>query len=120
MGAMMGQAVDARSLPVLPFGAFTLRPFAGDQLMLVRVEAPAGAKTPPHAHPQEPMCLVSSGRLRFRIGDAERMLGPFEAIHIPSGMEHEAGALEAVVFYDIFHPVREDYLEWVAASDECA
>jgi quercetin dioxygenase-like cupin family protein len=120
MGAMMGQAVDARSLPVLPFGAFTLRPFAGDRLMLVRVEAPAGAKTPPHAHPQEPMCLVSSGRLRFRIGDAERMLGPFEAIHIPSGMEHEAGALEAVVFYDIFHPVREDYLEWVAASDECA
>jgi quercetin dioxygenase-like cupin family protein len=120
MGAMMGQAVDARSLPVLPFGVFTLRPFAGDQLMLVRVEAPAGAKTPPHAHPQEPMCLVSSGRLRFRIGDAERMLGPFEAIHIPSGMEHEAGALEAVVFYDIFHPVREDYLEWVAASDECA
>jgi quercetin dioxygenase-like cupin family protein len=120
MGAMMGQAVDARSLPVLPFGAFTLRPFAGDQLMLVRVEAPAGAKTPPHAHPQEPMCLVSSGRLRFRIGDEERMLGPFEAIHIPSGMEHEAGALEAVVFYDLFHPVREDYLEWVAASDECA
>jgi quercetin dioxygenase-like cupin family protein len=117
---MMGQAVDTRSLPVLPFGPFTLRPFAGDQLMLVRVEAPAGAKTPAHAHPQEPMCLVISGRLRFRIGDEERVLGPFEAIHIPSGMEHEAGALEAVVFYDIFHPVREDYLEWVAASDERA
>jgi quercetin dioxygenase-like cupin family protein len=117
---MMGQAVDTRSLPVLPFGPFTLRPFAGDQLMLVRVEAPAGAKTPAHAHPHEQMCLVISGRLRFRIGDEERVLGPFEAIHIPSGMEHEAEALEAVVFYDIFHPVREDYLERLAASDECA
>jgi hypothetical protein len=35
-------------------------------------------------------------------------------------MEHEAEALEAVVFYDIFHPVREDYLERLAASDERA
>ncbi len=66
------------------------------------------------------MCLVSSGRPRFRIGDEERMLGPFEAIHIPSGMEHEAEALAAAVFYDLFHPVREDYLERLAASDECA
>ncbi|WP_448575040.1 cupin domain-containing protein [Thermomicrobium sp.] len=117
---MMGRAVDTRSLPALPFGAFTLRPFTGDRLMLVRVEAPRGAKTPPHAHPHEQMCLVISGRLRFRIGDEERVLGPFEAIHIPSGAEHEAEALDAVVFYDIFHPVREDYLELLAPSDERA
>lgn len=94
-------------------GQLTLRPFAGDKLMVVRVEAPKGGIAPGHAHPHEQLTLILSGRVRFRIGNEEKVLGPGEAIHIPSGEEHEAEMLEDAVFFDIFHPVREDFLREV-------
>ncbi|WP_243095093.1 cupin domain-containing protein [Thermus thalpophilus] len=94
-------------------GPMTLRPFAGERLMAVRVEAPAGARAPAHSHPHEQMTLVVSGRLRFRVGEEWREVGPMEVVHIPPGMEHEAEVLEEAVFFDLFHPVREDFLRRV-------
>ena len=98
------------TLKGFPLGGFTLRPFAGDEVMLVRVEGTVGALAPAHAHPHEQMSLVISGRIRFRMLGEERELGPGEALHIPSGTEHEALVLEELVMYEIFHPVREDFL----------
>lgn len=91
-------------------GSLTLRPFAGEGLMAVRVEAPKHGVAPLHAHPHEQMTLVITGRLHFRIGDEECELGPGEIVYIPSNAEHEAEALEESLFFDIFQPVREDFL----------
>jgi quercetin dioxygenase-like cupin family protein len=101
---------DSRTLAGFPMGSFTLRPFGGDDLMVVRVDGPAGSLAPAHAHPHEQMCVIVSGRVRFRIGDEETQAGPGDVLHIPSGVEHEAEVLEDTVFFDIFHPVREDFL----------
>lgn len=91
-------------------GSITLRPFAGDSLMVVRVEARRGSIAPSHSHPHEQMSLIYCGRVRFRVGTEERVLGPGDVVHIPSGVEHEAEILEDSVFFDLFHPVREDFL----------
>lgn len=81
--------------------------------MVVRVDGPAGCHAAAHAHEHEQMSLIVSGRVRFRIGEENVEAGPGDVLHIPSGVEHEAEVLEATVFYDIFHPVREDFLDRV-------
>lgn len=92
-------------------GGLTLRPFAGDRLMVVRVDGPAGAQAPVHAHPHEQMCLIVSGRVRFRIGEEHTEARAGDVLHIPSCVEHGAELLEDTVFFDIFHPVRELFLD---------
>lgn len=88
----------------------TLRPFAGDKLMLLRVDGAAGAQAPAHSHPHEQISLIMSGRVRFRVSGEERELGPGDAVHIPGGAEHEVHFLEETVVYDMYHPVREDMM----------
>lgn len=84
--------------------------------MVVRVEGKAGNIAPAHSHPHEQMVILERGSVRFRLDGQVLELGPGEILHIPSGAEHEAQLLEDSVFYDIFHPVREDFLEKVRDS----
>lgn len=110
---MKMRAVQSESLKGFSMGTLTLRPFGGEKLMVVRVEAPKGSVAPAHAHPHEQMSLILTGRVRFRIENEERIIGPGEIVHIPSNVEHEAEILEDSIFFDIFHPVREDFLSKV-------
>ncbi|RMD81127.1 MAG: cupin domain-containing protein, partial [Chloroflexi bacterium] len=48
---------------------------------------------------------------RFRVGDEWQELGPMDIVHIPGGVEHEAIMEEDSLFFDLFHPVRTDFLE---------
>lgn len=107
---------DTTTLDGFDMGGFTLRPFGGDRLMVVRVDGPAGTIAPAHAHPHEQMCLVVEGRVRLRVGDEQVEAGPGDVVAIPSDVEHEAEVLDDAVFFDIFHPLREDFLERVGAG----
>ncbi len=60
-----------------------------------RYAAGSGAK--PHAHPEEQVITVLKGRIRSRVGDAEKILGPGEAVHIPANVVHENWAIEGEV-----------------------
>lgn len=62
------------------------------------------------------MTFVVSGRLRMKIGDETCEIGPMSIVHIPSGVEHGAEALEDSVLLDIFHPRREDFLERIGQA----
>lgn len=106
----MSKITQSEKLVGFKMGSMTLRPFAGENLMIVRVEAPKGAIAPAHAHHHEQMSLILSGTVRFKIGNEESIAGPGEIVHIPSNTEHEAEILEDTVFFDIFHPIREDFL----------
>jgi quercetin dioxygenase-like cupin family protein len=95
---------------------------AGERLMLSFLELAPGAEIPEHSHPHEQAGLILAGRLRFRIGDEERVAGPGEAFLIPPEMVHwgivEEGPVKVL---DLFSPPREDYLErynrFAATSD---
>lgn len=110
------RVAKTEALKGFAMGPMTLRPFAGEGLMAVRVEAPKESRAPAHSHSHEQMTLVVSGRLRFRVGEEWREVGPMEVVHIPSGLEHEAEVLEDSLFFDLFHPVREDFLKKVEGA----
>ena len=66
----------------------------GNELEIGYYTEPKGTGARPHHHKSEQMMLVLSGRLRVRIGDEVRELGPGEVALILSDQEHEQTALE--------------------------
>ena len=81
----------------------------GEQVMVVQFTIQPGAEVPVHTHPHEQVGHVVSGRMRFRIGDEERELGPGDGYAVPGGITHGATGITEVIAVDSFHPVREDY-----------
>jgi quercetin dioxygenase-like cupin family protein len=66
----------------------------GNELEIGYYTEPKGTGAQPHHHQSEQMMLVLSGRLRMRIGDEVREIGPGEVALILSDQEHEQTALE--------------------------
>ena len=66
----------------------------GKELEIGYYTEPKGTGAKPHHHPSEQIMLVLSGRLRMRIGDEVREIGPGEAALILGNQEHEQEALE--------------------------
>lgn len=88
---------------------------AGEREMLVQVYVKRGCLVPLHAHASEQMTYVLQGALRFLVGGEEITVREGEVIHIPSGVEHQAEALEDTFELDFFSPIRE---EWLAGGDD--
>jgi quercetin dioxygenase-like cupin family protein len=84
----------------------------GAQLMICRLRFEPHVDTPAHEHPHEQITIVERGRVRFVVGNQERIAQPGDVLHFPSGCWHGATMLdEEVVLVDIFTPLREDFLE---------
>jgi quercetin dioxygenase-like cupin family protein len=99
---------EVEPVEMLP-GVFRRTMTAGDKMMLVEVHMDEGAVVPMHTHPHEQTGYLASGRCRLQIGDDVRELQPGGCWMIPGDVPHEATALEASVFVDIFAPPREEY-----------
>jgi quercetin dioxygenase-like cupin family protein len=83
----------------------------GDRLMVCRLRFRPHVVTSVHSHPHEQITLVERGRVRFTVGNAERIVKAGDVLHFPSEMKHGATMLdEEVVLIDIFTPLREDFL----------
>lgn len=87
---------------------------AGEREMLVQVYVKRGCLVPRHAHESEQMTYVLQGALRFVVGGEEITVREGEVLHIPSGVEHQAEALEDTFELDVFSPVR---MEWLDGTD---
>ena len=87
----------------------------GDREMLAQTYLKRGALVPLHTHASEQMTYVLQGALRFLVEGEEVIVREGEVIHIPSGVPHQAEALEDTFELDVFSPVRED---WVDSSVE--
>ena len=83
----------------------------GDREMLAQTYLKRGALVPLHSHPSEQMTYVLQGALRFLVEGEEVIVREGEVIHIPSGVPHQAEALEDTFELDVFSPVREDWVE---------
>ncbi|MGB8493851.1 MAG: cupin domain-containing protein [Candidatus Acidiferrum sp.] len=82
----------------------------GDKLMLARVFMKKGAHVPKHQHHNEQVTYILEGALKFAIDGKEIVVKAGEVLCIPSGMPHEAWALEDTLDLDVFTPPREDWL----------
>lgn len=82
----------------------------GSEVMVSRVRLDTGCVVAMHAHANEQMACVLSGRIRFLLGpDGSRdcVLGAGEVLHIPANEPHGAEVIEACEILDIFAPPSE-------------
>jgi len=86
---------------------------SGEREMLVQIYVKRGCLVPMHAHASEQMTYVLQGALRFLVGGEEITVREGEVLHIPSGVEHQAEALEDTFELDLFSPIRQEWLETV-------
>jgi unsaturated pyranuronate lyase len=91
---------------------------AGDREMLVQIYVKRGCLVPMHSHPSEQMTYVLQGSLRFHVGGEEITVREGEVLHIPSGVEHQAEALEDTFELDVFSPIRGDWLDGIEDRDQ--
>lgn len=98
--------------PYLMFPGVTRRILnTGERLMVVELYLDRGSIVPEHTHPHEQGGYLAKGRLRFVIGDEERILAQGDSWLVPSGVPHTVTALEDSIAIDVFCPPREDFLE---------
>jgi quercetin dioxygenase-like cupin family protein len=81
------------------------------KIMVARTEVAQGYVVPLHAHDNEQVTWVMSGKWRFTLEGKTIDVGPNEMISIPANVPHTAEAVETLVAYDIFTPPREDWLK---------
>jgi len=91
---------------------------SGEREMLVQIYVKRGCLVPMHSHASEQMTYVLQGALRFLVGGEEITVREGEVLHIPSGVEHQAEALEDTFELDLFSPIRQEWLD--ATTDEYA
>jgi quercetin dioxygenase-like cupin family protein len=94
------------------FPGVSIRTSAGKEMLLSVVTFEPGGIVPDHSHPHEQMGFLVSGFLEFTIGGVCRRLGPGDQWRIPGGVSHRVIASNGpAVALDVFHPIREDYLQ---------
>jgi quercetin dioxygenase-like cupin family protein len=84
---------------------------SGEREMLAQTYLKQGALVPMHAHESEQMTYVLQGALRFLVGGEEIVVREGEVLHVPSGVSHQAEALEDTFQLDIFSPIRQEWLD---------
>ena len=69
---------------------------------------------PDHHHENEQVTILMEGRLQFITADEDITIEAGEALQIPSHVVHRVIALEKSWVFDLFAPVRAD---WVRGDD---
>ena len=82
----------------------------GEREMMAQIYLKRGAQVPMHAHESEQMTYVLQGALRFLVDGEEVIVREGDVLHIPSGVAHQAEALEDTFELDVFSPIRGDWI----------
>jgi len=97
------------------------RIITGDNLTIAQIWLEKGTVVPVHAHHNEQITRVISGKMEFTLGggdgdDAEKMMvSAGELIVLPAHLPHGAVVLEDTESWDFFSPQRTD---WLDGSDQ--
>jgi len=86
----------------------------GEKITVAKMHLKKGCVVPEHKHHNEQLSVVEQGSLRFKLGDAEQVLGPGDVLRIPPNVPHSVVALEDSIAVDLFSPPRED---WIRGDD---
>jgi quercetin dioxygenase-like cupin family protein len=87
----------------------------GERMMMVLNATLPGHTVPMQSHPHEQIGVVYAGEAILRIGDEERRVRKGDLYCIPANVPHGDTTIgdEPFVMLDIFHPVRDDFIEKV-------
>ena len=110
MGAMKGFSNLGALVEEHVTDQMSRRMLIGEKGMITFWKMKAGAHSAAHAHPEEQIFWILSGKTDFRVGNERRVCGPGDMGVIPGGLEHEAWFPEDTEMVNIFVPVRQDYL----------
>jgi quercetin dioxygenase-like cupin family protein len=85
----------------------------GEKMMMVLSATLPHHSVPVHAHPQEQIGMVYSGKAILRIGDEERTARKGDFYCIPANVPHSDTCIgdKPFIMLDIFYPPREDFIQ---------
>ena len=83
---------------------------SGEREMLAQIYLKRGALVPVHSHESEQMTYILQGALKVVVGGDVLTVREGEVLHVPSGVPHQAEALEDTLELDVFSPIRQDWL----------
>ncbi len=83
----------------------------GEKAMLAQIFLGKGFVVPTHHHESEQISYVVSGALKFNLDGKEIVVRSGEVLLIPSDVPHSAEALEDTLDFDVFSPIRKDWLD---------
>jgi quercetin dioxygenase-like cupin family protein len=81
-----------------------------ERMTIARVFLRAGSAVPRHSHENEQVTVLEKGRLKFVFDDREETIGAGECMQIAPNAPHSVEALEDSEAFDLFAPVRVDWL----------
>lgn len=93
---------------------FARKVIHAENMTVARVFLKKSCVVPEHSHVNEQVCVMVEGRLRFAFANGEAIIGPGQVLRIPPNVPHSAEALEDSIAFDLFSPVRED---WIRGDD---
>jgi quercetin dioxygenase-like cupin family protein len=94
--------------------AVTRQAIHAQHITIARIGIAQGGAVPTHAHINEQVLNMISGRLKVVLDGVEIVLHGGQTLVIPPNVPHSVEALEATVAVDIFSPIRED---WIRGDD---
>jgi quercetin dioxygenase-like cupin family protein len=86
----------------------------GDKVTVAKVYLVKGSSVARHSHENEQICMLVEGKLRFIFDDRDFILDGGNVLQISGNEPHGVEALEDSVAFDLFSPVRED---WIRGDD---
>ncbi|MBX3365329.1 MAG: cupin domain-containing protein [Phycisphaeraceae bacterium] len=93
-----------------PMPLLERRRVIGEHAMISRVLLHSGCDVPTHAHANEQLCIVLTGRAIFGLGREntpdrrEIEVGPGDVVVLPPWAPHSCRALEETLILDVFSP----------------
>ncbi|MBM3765680.1 MAG: cupin domain-containing protein [Acidobacteria bacterium] len=85
-----------------------------DRITIAKLELRKGGHVPLHHHENEQVSIVFSGKLLFHSEGRLIEVNAGEALQIPSHVPHAVDVLEDSFVFDLFAPVRSD---WLSGND---
>jgi len=88
---------------------------SGEKAMIAELSIAQDGVVPLHHHESEQLSYCLEGALKLAIEGKEITLRPGEVLIIPSNVPHSAVAIEDYRGYDIFSPIR---IDWLTGKDD--
>jgi len=83
----------------------------GERAMIAQLFLAKGCLVPTHQHESEQLSMIMQGSLKFELEGREVIVRAGDVLVIPSHVPHSALALEDSLAYDVFSPIRQDWLD---------